>query len=119
MGVFMAPLLGGSPSKGLKKKKRGNEEQWSANCGSNHHKDGSFENWAEVCDEASCRITLSNGGSRDSAGGNVLKSAGDRLRAKKAWRRQLCVVLMLDLFFCLVLFAVWLWICRGLQCIKD
>ncbi|KAI4319964.1 hypothetical protein MLD38_033495 [Melastoma candidum] len=118
MRPFMAPLLG-TPSKGLKKKKRGNGEHWSVNSGNNHHKEGSFENWAEVCGEASCRITFNNGGSRDSSGGNVLKSVGDRLRVKKAWRRQLWVVLMLDLFFCLVLFAVWLWICRGFQCIMG
>ncbi|XP_051143012.1 phytolongin Phyl2.2-like isoform X2 [Andrographis paniculata] len=40
-------------------------------------------------------------------------------RAKKVWKKQVWVVLSLDLMICVMLFGVWLWLCRGLECIRN
>ncbi|XP_030467092.1 phytolongin Phyl2.2 [Syzygium oleosum] len=108
-GASMAPLLG-SPGKGLKKKKRLNSES-AAN---GDAKDLHFENKVDVCDEANglCRdfpASIQKGGVH----------AGERQRAKQVWKKHVWVVLSIDLFVCVVLFGVWLWVCRGFQCIEG
>lgn len=40
-------------------------------------------------------------------------------KAKKVWKKQVWVVLSLDLFVCAILFIVWLWVCRGFKCIDS
>ncbi|VFQ77647.1 unnamed protein product [Cuscuta campestris] len=40
-------------------------------------------------------------------------------RAKRVWKRQVWVVLALDLIVCTMLFIVWLWVCRGFKCIDG
>ncbi|KAL9225412.1 hypothetical protein vseg_001341 [Gypsophila vaccaria] len=42
-----------------------------------------------------------------------------RHRAKKIWRRHVWVVLVLDLSICLILFGIWLFVCKGFQCIEG
>ncbi|KAI4378183.1 hypothetical protein MLD38_015702 [Melastoma candidum] len=101
----------GTSFEGLKKKKRGSGDYCWNNGEADRRKDGSFENRMEVRDVVCC--------SRDPGAGTVTKGPGDRMRAKQTWRRQLWVVLMLDVFFCLSLFVVWLWVCRGFQCIRG
>ena len=56
---------------------------------------------------------------------NVHKNRGicsrelnDHQRAKKIWKRQVWIVLLLDLVACVILFVVWLWICSGLKCME-
>lgn len=44
---------------------------------------------------------------------------GGRQKAKKIWRRHVWVVLILDLAVCLILFGIWLFVCRGFQCIEG
>lgn len=107
-GAFMAPLLG-SPGKGLKKKKRLHGES----AGNGDARDLNFENKVDVGDDA-------NGLCRDfppSIQKGSLHS-GER-RAKQLWKKHVWVVLSIDLFVCLVLFGVWLWVCRGFQCIDG
>ncbi|XP_022133479.1 phytolongin Phyl2.2-like [Momordica charantia] len=43
----------------------------------------------------------------------------ERQKAKQIWQKHVWVVLSIDLFVCLVLFAIWLWVCRGFQCIES
>lgn len=40
-------------------------------------------------------------------------------RAKRVWKKQVWIVLSLDLMICVMLFGVWLWVCRGLKCIEN
>ncbi|CAH9059015.1 unnamed protein product [Cuscuta epithymum] len=40
-------------------------------------------------------------------------------RAKRVWKRHVWVVLALDLIVCIILFIIWLWVCRGLKCIDG
>lgn len=40
-------------------------------------------------------------------------------RAKKVWKKQVWVVLSLDLIVCTILFVIWLWVCRGFKCIDG
>ncbi|KAL3713908.1 hypothetical protein ACJRO7_036318 [Eucalyptus globulus] len=106
-GAFMAPLLG-SPGKVLKKKKRLNGES----AAKGDAKDLNFENKVDVADEA-------NGLCRDFPA-SIQKSgvhSGERLRAKQVWKKHVWVVLSIDLVVCVALFGVWLWVCRGFQCI--
>ncbi|XP_047326690.1 phytolongin Phyl2.2-like [Impatiens glandulifera] len=41
------------------------------------------------------------------------------LKAKKVWKKHVWIVLSMDLIICSILFGVWLWICRGLQCMNQ
>lgn len=38
-------------------------------------------------------------------------------KAKKVWKKQVWIVLSLDLIICIILFAVWLWVCSGFKCV--
>ncbi|KAF8008421.1 hypothetical protein BT93_K2179 [Corymbia citriodora subsp. variegata] len=108
-GAFMAPLLG-SPGKGLKKKKRSNNES----AAKGDAKDLNFEDKVDVSDEA-------NGLCRDFPA-SIQKSSvhsGERQRAKQVWKKHVWVVLTIDLVVCVALFGVWLWVCRGFQCIDG
>ncbi|CAI9768154.1 unnamed protein product [Fraxinus pennsylvanica] len=40
-------------------------------------------------------------------------------KAKKVWKKQVWIVLSLDLFVCTILFIVWLCVCRGFKCIDS
>ncbi|CAI9771999.1 unnamed protein product [Fraxinus pennsylvanica] len=40
-------------------------------------------------------------------------------KAKTVWKKQVWVILSLDLFICAILFIVWLWVCRGFKCIDS
>lgn len=101
-GVFSAPLLS-SPGKGLKKKKRFFGETANGDCG----KDGNFENKVDVGDEMNGYVPQNS------------PFSSDRQKAKQVWKKQVWVVLLLDLFVCVILFGVWLWVCRGFQCIDG
>ncbi|KAI3860594.1 hypothetical protein MKX03_013494 [Papaver bracteatum] len=50
--------------------------------------------------------------------GSYMRNNG-YLHAKKMWRRHVWTVLLIDLMICCVLFGVWLWICRGFECIAS
>ncbi|KAL2249072.1 phytolongin Phyl2.2 [Sesamum indicum] len=40
-------------------------------------------------------------------------------KAKKVWKKQVWVILSLDLIICVILFAVWLWVCSGFKCMDS
>ncbi|XP_074281631.1 phytolongin Phyl2.2 [Silene latifolia] len=63
-----------------------------------------------ICQNGVCLIGDGHGHGH---GGNVGKQ-----KAKKIWRRHVWIVLVLDLAVCLILFGIWLFVCRGFQCIE-
>lgn len=42
-----------------------------------------------------------------------------RQKARNVWKKQVWVVVSLDLIFCSILFAVWLWVCSGFKCMAN
>uniref|UniRef100_A0A7N0U611 Longin domain-containing protein n=1 Tax=Kalanchoe fedtschenkoi TaxID=63787 RepID=A0A7N0U611_KALFE len=42
-----------------------------------------------------------------------------RAAARRSWRMRAWIVLLADLIVCLVLFGVWLYICRGFKCLDG
>ncbi|KAG8381132.1 hypothetical protein BUALT_Bualt06G0090600 [Buddleja alternifolia] len=40
-------------------------------------------------------------------------------KTENVWRKQMWVVLLLDLIVCTMLFAVWLWVCSGFKCMNS
>ncbi|KAK4749730.1 hypothetical protein SAY87_027179 [Trapa incisa] len=64
-------------------------------------------------------ISLEN--KADEVNGAVARSISysgmDGQKARQVWKKQVWVILFLDLFMCAILFGVWFWVCRGLQCI--
>ncbi|XP_057951556.1 phytolongin Phyl2.2 [Malania oleifera] len=103
------PLLG-KPGKGLKKKKRAvGESNGNGEC-----RDLAGENKVvEVSDDGARDFSLSL------AKNGLLASDGGRQKAKQKWMQQVWMVLLLDLVVCSLLFAIWLWICRGFKCIDG
>ncbi len=108
MKVAMAPLLGSKPNKGLKKKKK-RASDGEVNGDS---KDRSLEKKVDVFDDV-------NGVCKDLSLPVQKVFANDGQKVKQVWRKHVWVVLLLDLFVCSVLFAIWLWVCRGLKCIEG
>ncbi|XVF10082.1 hypothetical protein REPUB_Repub07fG0152600 [Reevesia pubescens] len=109
--TLVAPLLG------LKKKKRlGGLE---VNGGGGDAKDGGgMENTVDVSDyfrDFSVSLQKSGGG----AAGFYMAGGDRQQKAKQTWRKHVWVVLILDLLVCVTLFGIWLWVCRGLQCIDG
>lgn len=47
----------------------------------------------------------------------LIHGEGGHQKAKKVWKKQVWVVLSLDLIVCTILFIVWLCVCRGFKCI--
>lgn len=43
----------------------------------------------------------------------------DRQKEKHIWKKRVWVVLMLDLFVCIILFVIWLWICNSFKCMAH
>lgn len=70
-----------------------------------------FENKVDFSDRDLSMSILRNRGLYENS------SAGGSYKAKKIWKRQVWVVLTMDLVLCLVLFGVWLRVCRGFKCI--
>lgn len=105
------PLLGVKPTKGLKKKKR-----LSGETNGDLGKDSTMENAVDVYDDVN---GVSNRDFSSQMQKNVSSYGGDRQKAKQVWRKQVWVVLLLDLFVCAVLFGIWLWVCRGFKCIES
>ncbi|XP_021280788.1 phytolongin Phyl2.2 [Herrania umbratica] len=112
-GTVVAPLLG-SPSKGLKKKKR--LSGLEANGGEAKDAGGGIgmENKVDVADDfRDFPVSM-----QKSVGGYYM-GGGDRQKAKQIWRKHVWVVLILDLVVCVTLFGIWLMVCRGFQCIDG
>ncbi|KAJ7959357.1 phytolongin Phyl2.1-like [Quillaja saponaria] len=103
--VATGPLLG-NQSKGLKKKKRVVMEANGVD-----GRDVAVENKVDMTYDV-------NGISRDFSLSVPKSLAVERQKAKQIWKKHVWVVLLLDIFVCSVLFAIWLWVCRGLKCIE-
>jgi vesicle-associated membrane protein 7 len=62
-------------------------------------------------------------GEPSSAETHSLKAASNRVNcrqvASRMWWRNVKLVLILDLAVCCILFAIWLGICRGFNCVKS
>lgn len=106
--VGLTPLLGGPEKNVIKKKRRFFGE------GSGDRKEVPKENKVDVsCDEG---IALNREFSLVSSHKNGLFVVD---KAKRVWRKQLWMVLSLDLIVCCIMFAIWLGICRGFKCISE
>ncbi|GMJ06365.1 hypothetical protein like AT5G52990 [Hibiscus trionum] len=105
-GTMVAPLLG-QPVKGLKKKKRSGG-MVEVNGGDGVGMDNTVD--VHVSDDfRDFSVSMQKSG--------ALGSGGERQKAKQTWRKHVWVVLILDLLVCATLFGIWLWVCRGFQCV--
>ncbi|GAV66187.1 hypothetical protein CFOL_v3_09697 [Cephalotus follicularis] len=95
--------------KALKKKKR------SSGDANGDNKDVSEEKKVDVCDDVDACSRDFNVSVHKNGGIYV----GDRQKAKQVWRKHVWVVLTLDFIVCAVLLGIWLWVCRGFQCIDG
>lgn len=107
--MFSKPLLGGSPSEGLKKRLSGEGN-------GDVDRDLTLENKVDVSDDVN--VVYSKDFSLPLQKNHSLH-VGDRQKEKQVWRKHVWVVLLLDLFVCSVLFVIWLWVCRGFKCIDN
>ncbi|XP_054788936.1 phytolongin Phyl2.2-like [Prosopis cineraria] len=104
---MMVPLLE-QPSKSLKKKRRVSVEGNVMD-----GKDAAMENKLEMGDDINCCT-------RDFALSAPKGRANDRQKAKQIWKKHVCVVLLLDVLVCAMLFVIWLWVyCRGYKCMQS
>ncbi|XP_057472966.1 phytolongin Phyl2.2-like [Actinidia eriantha] len=110
--IGSVPLLGGDMSNSLKKKskKRFNVEA---------NGDGKERMMGENKVDVSDAIVLSRDFSIAMSKNGLFGGDSQHQRAKRVWKRHVWVVLSLDLIVCLILFGVWLWICRGFKCIDG
>lgn len=75
--------------------------------------------YEKISRELSTRDTSDWGEDSDGECGSFSEKGGGRERARRVWRRHVKVVLVIDFLVCLVLFGVWLSICKGFQCITG
>ncbi|KAE8723183.1 PP2A regulatory subunit TAP46-like [Hibiscus syriacus] len=103
-GTTAAPLLE-QPINGLKKKKRFSGEGKDCSVGG-----VGMDNMVDVSNDfRDFSVSMQKSG--------ALGSGGERQKAKQTWKKHVWVVLVLDLLVCATLFGIWLWVCRGFQCI--
>lgn len=104
------PLLG-NPLKTLKKKRRLSEEV------NGNPKDGYgvVENSMNLSNDVNGGTAFRDFPVSMQKGGGFF--TGDRQKAKQVWRKHVLVVLFLDFVVCAALFGIWLYVCRGFQCI--
>lgn len=100
----MVPFL---PNQSLTKKKR-----LSAEGNGMDGKESPLEKKVDVCDDT-------NGCNREFALSVPKCMVNDRQKAKEVWKKHVWVVLLLDVFVCATLLAIWLWVCRGLKCMRN
>ncbi|XVE58357.1 hypothetical protein DITRI_Ditri04bG0163500 [Diplodiscus trichospermus] len=111
---LVAPLLG-KPIKGLKKKRRLGGLEVKAGEAKDAGGGIGMENTVDVSDDfRDFPVSMQKSGA---AGFYV--GGGDRQKAKQTWKKHVWVVLILDLLVCATLFGIWLWVCRGFQCIDG
>ncbi|KMT15998.1 hypothetical protein BVRB_3g051800 [Beta vulgaris subsp. vulgaris] len=114
--ILSVPLLSSSKiGKGLKKKKLSGESLIDSRENLVDGKvDMSHDDNYNVGEVKSREYNHPNGNCLMDGHGNV-----GRHKAKKIWRRHVWIVLVLDLAVCLILFGIWLFVCRGFQCIEG
>ncbi|KAL6526992.1 hypothetical protein OROGR_016082 [Orobanche gracilis] len=57
--------------------------------------------------------------SGEDVGNGLTVNKNGHQKAKPVWKKQVWVILSLDLMICVILFAVWLWVCSGFKCIHS
>ncbi|KAG7974280.1 hypothetical protein I3843_06G041000 [Carya illinoinensis] len=107
MKMAITTLLGSNQCKSLKKKKKKKMNGDHAKLG-----DDALQNKVDGSHDV-------NGVYKDFSLPVQKGFANDRQKAKQLWRKHIWVVLLLDLFACLVLFVIWLWVCQGFNCIAG
>ncbi|XP_059304580.1 phytolongin Phyl2.2-like [Lycium ferocissimum] len=78
------------------------------------------EKKVDVCGDGGMRLSREFSVVMQKNGGLVHHGeggGGHHQKAKKVWKKQVWVVLSLDLIVCTILFIVWLCVCRGFKCI--
>lgn len=73
-------------------------------------KDISLQTNADMSDDGALGLSSQKNG--------LLMVNGGRQQAKQNWKRTACRVLVMDVFVCSILFAIWFWICHGFECIR-
>ncbi|XP_026440409.1 phytolongin Phyl2.2-like [Papaver somniferum] len=105
--ICSTPLLGRSENKssiGMKNKKKNKK--------STDHKEGEFIHGIVQGANASNRITLSRECS-------YVDEVRLQQEARKKWRENVRIVLLVDLVICCILFLAWLFICDGFKCVAT
>lgn len=103
------PLLGTASSKSKKKNKvPAADELLDATS-----RDSAIENKVDVSDDANLTRDFSASLQKN---GSYIGHTGHH-HAKKMWHRHVWTALSIDLVICCILFGVWLYICKGFQCI--
>lgn len=72
----------------------------------------------DICDDHGIKLSREFSVVMQKNGGLVHGEVGHQ-KAKKVWKKQVWVVLSLDLIVCTILFIVWLCVCRGFKCIDG
>ncbi|CAM8976962.1 unnamed protein product [Rhodiola kirilowii] len=50
---------------------------------------------------------------------DTIVSYRERQKARSTWRKRVGLILLMDLFVCSLLFGVWLYICKGFECLSG
>jgi hypothetical protein len=77
-----------------------------------------MENSGKVLEKGQKLEVMVEGGSTPEATHHLQKSRSARLHAHRMWWNNVKLVLILDAVVCAILFAIWLGICKGFQCVK-
>lgn len=77
-----------------------------------------MENSGKALDKGQKLEVMVEVGSTPESGHHLQKSASARLHAHRMWWSNVKLVLILDAVVCAILFAIWLGICKGFQCVK-
>ncbi|XP_042493047.1 phytolongin Phyl1.1-like [Macadamia integrifolia] len=109
-----APLLG-KFSKQEKKKMKDRVIEVRDNTSEEHRKstDREMKDYASTIESDNHGVVVSSMSVQKGSSSTDLQHARDR------WRRQVWIVIGLDVLVCLILFALWLGICGGFQCISG
>lgn len=109
VGNGSTPLLGGSTKKRLFGHFIGGNKNKNAGALKESRVDVSSEHHERLAATLSREFSLA--GSQNKNG----LFAADK--AKRVWKKQVWMVLSLDLVVCVILFLIWLWICQGFECL--
>ncbi|KAK1399432.1 Phytolongin Phyl2.2 like [Heracleum sosnowskyi] len=105
----LSSLLGGSTKKRLFGHVIGGKKNKTAGVPKESRLDMSSEHHDHLAATLSREISV--GGSHNKNG------LFDVEKAKRVWKKHLWMVLSLDLVVCVILFLIWLWICKGFECL--
>ncbi|GAA0170768.1 hypothetical protein LIER_24958 [Lithospermum erythrorhizon] len=123
--IGKVPLLEGHEWTTMKKKKKKKRPFFKDLCGIGKVKDGG-ERKIDVCDDDDSSLDFSTSPMDNNNHNISINQSGVigsidpvmfQRHAKKSWRKHVWIVLSLDFTICLILFIIWLWVCKGFTCI--